>query len=63
MKPALISKSYVAWARLRYNEDGLSTAELLGNAALAIVALIAIWAVIKDRAIEMMNSLFDDVQN
>lgn len=28
-------------------EDGLSTAELLGNAALAVVALLAIWAVLQ----------------
>lgn len=28
-------------------EEGLSTAELLGNAALAVVALLAIWAVLQ----------------
>ena len=28
-------------------ERGLSTAELLGNAALAVVALLAIWAVLQ----------------
>lgn len=33
----------VAWNR----EEGLSTAELLGNAALAVVALLAIWAVLQ----------------
>lgn len=33
----------VLWRR----EDGLSTAELLGNAALAVVALLAIWAVLQ----------------
>ena len=50
------------YAKVRYGEDGLSTAELLGNAALAIVALIAIWAVIRGRATDMLNSLFDQVQ-
>ena len=29
------------------DENGLSTAELLGNAALAVVALLAIWAVLQ----------------
>lgn len=33
--------------RLKRDERGLSTAELLGNAALAIVALLAIWAVLQ----------------
>lgn len=28
-------------------QEGLSTAELLGNAALAVVALLAIWAVLQ----------------
>ena len=33
--------------RMKHEERGLSTAELLGNAALAIVALLAIWAVLQ----------------
>lgn len=33
--------------RMKREERGLSTAELLGNAALAIVALLAIWAVLQ----------------
>lgn len=33
--------------RMRRGERGLSTAELLGNAALAIVALLAIWALLQ----------------
>lgn len=28
-------------------QEGLSTAELLGNAALAVVALLAIWAMLQ----------------
>lgn len=32
---------------LRDGEDGFSTAELLGNAALGIAALIAIWVVLE----------------
>ena len=33
--------------RLHRGQNGLSTAELLGNAALAIVALLAIWALLQ----------------
>ncbi|MCY3562965.1 MAG: hypothetical protein F4Z41_00440 [Acidimicrobiia bacterium] len=33
--------------RLKGEERGLSTAELLGNAALAIVALLAVWALLQ----------------
>ncbi|MDE0232281.1 MAG: hypothetical protein OXI56_13030 [bacterium] len=33
--------------RMKREERGLSTAELLGNAALAIVALLAIWALLQ----------------
>ena len=33
--------------RLKGEECGLSTAELLGNAALAIVALLAVWALLQ----------------
>lgn len=36
-------RAAVLWRR----EEGLSTAELLGNAALAVVALLAIWAVLQ----------------
>lgn len=33
------------WARaLRHDDRGLNTAELMGNAALAIAALVVIWA-------------------
>lgn len=34
-----------AWGRSK-GEEGFSTAELLGNAALAIAALVVIWAAI-----------------
>ncbi len=41
---------YIIGHRLRmmhHEERGLSTAELLGNAALAVVALLAIWALLQ----------------
>lgn len=40
----------VLWSRvtgLREDPEGFTTAELLGNAALAIAALVAIWGVLR----------------
>lgn len=36
-------------------EDGFSTAELLGNAALGIAALIAIWAVLQALGVNVVQ--------
>lgn len=36
-------------------EAGLATAELLGNAALGIAALVAIWAVLQTVGIDVMQ--------
>ncbi|MGH3452722.1 MAG: hypothetical protein ACRDQW_18875 [Haloechinothrix sp.] len=41
--------------RLRRDEAGFSTAELLGNAALAILALVAIWAVLQALGVDVIN--------
>ena len=41
------------------DERGLNTAELLGNAALAIVALIAIWAALKQTGIDVVTWIAD----
>lgn len=35
-------------------EDGFSTAELLGNAALGIAALVAIWAAMQALGVEVV---------
>jgi hypothetical protein len=40
--------------RLNRDERGLSTAELLGNAALAIAALVVIWGVLQALGIEVV---------
>jgi hypothetical protein len=37
------------------DERGLNTAELLGNAALAIVALVAIWAALQALGIDVID--------
>jgi hypothetical protein len=36
-------------------DDGMTTAELLGNAALGIAALVAIWAVLQTLGIDIVN--------
>jgi len=36
-------------------DDGMTTAELLGNAALGIAALVAIWAVLQALGLEIVN--------
>ena len=41
--------------RLHDDEGGFSTAELLGNAALAILALVAIWAVLQALGVDVVN--------
>jgi hypothetical protein len=46
------------WRRvtaLRGSQSGFSTAELLGNAALAIVALVAIWALLQTLGVDVIN--------
>lgn len=42
---------------LREDERGLNTAELLGNAALAIVALIAIWGALRVLGIDIIDEI------
>jgi hypothetical protein len=43
------------WVRSRESEDGMTTAELLGNAALGIAALVAIWAVLQALGLDVVN--------
>jgi hypothetical protein len=44
------------WVRSReQEEDGMTTAELLGNAALGIAALVAIWAVLQALGLDIVN--------
>ncbi|MDH3249333.1 MAG: hypothetical protein OEQ47_10245 [Acidimicrobiia bacterium] len=44
---------------LNADERGLNTAELLGNAALAIVALVAIWAGLQALGIDLIEAIGD----
>jgi hypothetical protein len=46
----------VMWlGRAKGDERGLSTAELLGNAALAIAALVVIWAALEALGLEVVE--------
>ena len=46
----------VRWYREHMSpEAGMTTAELLGNAALGIAALVAIWAVMQTLGLDVVN--------
>lgn len=59
----LLRSAAVAVDRLHRDERGLNTAELLGNAALAIVALVAIWFALKQAGLDIVDSITDRVMN
>jgi hypothetical protein len=42
-------------AQVDSEERGMTTAELLGNAALGIAALVAIWAVLQALGLDIVN--------
>ena len=44
-----------AATRLHTDEEGFSTAELLGNAALGILALVVIWGLLQALGIDVVN--------
>ena len=47
--------------RISEEEDGLSTAELLGNAALAIGALVIIWGALQVAGVNIVGWIEDQV--
>jgi len=47
--------------RLWEEDDGLSTAELLGNAALAIGALVVIWGALQVAGVNIVGWIEDQV--
>jgi hypothetical protein len=49
-------------ARVARSEDGMATAELLGNAALGIAALVAIWAVLQAVGLDVMEWIRGQLQ-
>jgi hypothetical protein len=49
-------RRWVEWCRDHVvPEAGMTTAELLGNAALGIAALVAIWAVMQTLGLDVVN--------
>ncbi len=50
----LFLTSRIRW-RERFGEAGMTTAELLGNAALGIAALVAIWAVLQTLGLDIID--------
>lgn len=69
-KEALLDNVFLAmmavWnrlLRLGEAEEGFTTAELLGNAALAIGALVVIWALLKAMGVSIVNKIQSDVMN
>ena len=52
----LAYERFLSWLeRTKADERGLSTAELLGNAALAIAALVVIWAALETLGLEVVD--------
>jgi hypothetical protein len=47
--------AFIASTRVRDPEAGMTTAELLGNAALGIAALVAIWAVMQTLGLDVVD--------
>jgi len=45
------ASAFAAWS----GEEGMTTAELLGNAALGIAALVAIWAVMQTLGLDVVD--------
>lgn len=44
----------------RSHDDGLATVELLGNAALAVLALVVIWGLVKEELAPQLLSFISD---
>lgn len=47
--------------RIAAEEDGFSTAELLGNAALGIIALVAIWGLLQALGVDLVQMIGDAI--
>lgn len=45
----------------RHDEAGMTTAELLGNAALGVLALVVIWGALQSLGVDVVNMLRDSL--
>ena len=52
----------ISAARRARSEAGMTTAELLGNAALGIAALVAIWAVMQTLGLDVVDWIRGQLQ-
>ena len=52
---ARLLRLLVALRDVVQREDGMTTAELLGNAALGVAALVAIWAVLQTLGLDVVD--------
>ena len=43
----------------RHDESGMTTAELLGNAALGVLALVVIWGLLQTLGVDIVKSMHD----
>jgi len=43
----------------KHDESGMTTAELLGNAALGVLALVVIWGLLQALGVDIVRSLHD----
>ncbi|MDQ1379746.1 MAG: hypothetical protein QOG65_3297 [Actinomycetota bacterium] len=43
----------------KHDESGMTTAELLGNAALGVLALVVIWGLLQTLGVDIVMSLRD----
>ncbi len=50
-----VAAAVTTWRTHPAPEAGMTTAELLGNAALGIAALVAIWAVMQTLGLDVVN--------
>ena len=44
-----------------HDEAGLTTAELLGNAALGVLALVVMWALLQQLGVDIVNWMRDQL--
>jgi hypothetical protein len=52
---ARLLRLFVSARSVLNREEGMTTAELLGNAALGVAALVAIWAVLQTLGLDVVN--------
>ena len=50
-----------AMAGRLHDEDGFTTAELLGNAALGVVALVVIWGLLQALGVDLVAMIRDQL--